>query len=187
MAVTNGMGGLASGLSSTSAQSLYKRLDPLGKGSLGIDDFAELYAELADQSHQSSANLLTGTSSGMLQPTSFVNVRRTIFVSDFLAVREKAIGVFTQLDTDGSGAVSKQEFLDGLDASKAPPTDTTAPLSILKSVTAQSQAMLAKYDLYSKGYLTADDLSRAYKADPKLGDVNFVPQLFNQLHLKRQG
>ena len=187
MAVTNGMGGLASGLSSTSAQSLYKRLDPLGKGSLGIDDFAELYAELADQSHQSAANLLTGTSSGMLQPTSFVNVRRTIFVSDFLAVREKAIGVFTQLDTDGSGAVSKQEFLDGLDASKAPPTDTTAPLSILKSVTAQSQAMLAKYDLYSKGYLTADDLTRAYKADPKLGDVNSVPQLFNQLDLKRQG
>lgn len=187
MAVTNGMGGLASGLSSTSAQSLYKRLDPLGKGSLGIDDFAELYAELADQSHQSAANLLTGTSSGMLQPTSFVNVRRTIFVSDFLAVREKAIGVFTQLDTDGSGAVSKQEFLDGLDASKAPPTDTTAPLSILKSVTAQSQAMLAKYDLYRKGYLTADDLTRAYKADPKLGDVNSVPQLFNQLDLKRQG
>jgi Ca2+-binding EF-hand superfamily protein len=187
MAVTNGMGGLASGLSSTSAQSLYKRLDPLGKGSLSIDDFAELYAELADQSHQSSANLLNGNSAGMLQPTSFVNVRRTIFVSDFLAVREKAIGVFTQLDTDGSGSVSKQEFLDGLDASKTPPTDTTAPLSILKSVTAQSQAMLAKYDLYSKGYLTADDLTRAYKADPTLGDVNSVPQLFNQLDLKRQG
>ena len=187
MAVTNGMGGLASGLSSTSAQSLYKRLDPLGKGSLSIDDFAELYAELADQSHQASVNALTGNSSGMLQPTSFVNVRRTIFVSDFLAVREKAIGVFTQLDTDGSGSVSKQEFLDGLDASKTPPTDTTAPLAILKSVTAQSQAMLAKYDLYSKGYLTADDLTRAYKADPTLGDVNSVPQLFNQLDLKRQG
>ena len=187
MAVTNGMGSLASGLSSTSAQSLYKRLDPLGKGSLSIDDFAELYAELADQSHQSSTNLLNGNASGMLQPTSFVNVRRTIFVSDFLAVREKAIGVFTQLDTDGSGAVSKQEFLDGLDTSKTPPTDTTAPLSILKSVTAQSQAMLAKYDLYSKGYLTADDLTRAYKADPTLGDVNSVPQLFNQLDLKRQG
>ena len=187
MAVTNGMGGLASGLSSTSAQSLYKRLDPLGKGNLSIDDFAALYAELADQSHQSGANLLGDNSSGMLQPTSFVNIRRTIFVSDFLAVRAKAIGVFTQLDTDGSGSVSKQEFVDGLDGNAKTPTDNTAPLSILKSVSAQSQSMLAKYDRTSKGYLTQDDLTAAYQADPKLGDVKNVPQLFAELDLKGQG
>jgi Ca2+-binding EF-hand superfamily protein len=187
MAETNAMGGLASGLSSTSAQSLYKRLDPLGKGSLSVDDFAHLYAELADQSHQLAGGLINANSSSLLQPTTFLDFHRTIYLSDFLAVREKAIGVFTQLDTDGSGSVSKQEFFDGLDANIKTPSDTTAPLAILKSVTAQSQAMLAKYDRTGKGYLTQDDLAAAYRADPKLGDVKTVPQLFAQLDLKGQG
>ena len=187
MASPNGMDGLASGLSSTNAQSLYKRLDPLGKGSLSVEDFAALYAELADQSHQSGTNPLNANSNGMLRPTTFVDIRRTIFVSDFLAVRSKAIGVFTQLDTDGSGTVSKQEFIDGLDGNNNTQNDNTAPLSILKSVTAQSQAMLAKYDRNSKGYLTQEDLTAAYSADPKLGDVKTVPQLFADMDLKGRG
>jgi Ca2+-binding EF-hand superfamily protein len=187
MVSTSDLGGLASGLSSTNAQTLYKRLDPLGKGSLSVDDFAQLYAELADQSHQNTNALFGNDSAGMLQPTTFMDCRRTIFVSNFLAVREKAIGVFTQLDTDGSGSVSKQEFLDGLNAPATPSKDTTAPLSILKSATAQSQAMLAKYDTTAKGYLTQADLTAAYTADPTLGDVKNVPQLFAELDIKGSG
>ena len=187
MVSTSDLGGLASGLSSTNAQTLYKRLDPLGKGALSVDDFAQLYAELADQSHQNSNNLFGNDSAGMLQPTTFLDCRRTIFVSNFLAIREKAIGVFTQLDTDGSGSVSKQEFLDGLNTPASPTQDATAPLSILKSVTAQSQAMLAKYDATAKGYLTQADLTAAYTADPKLGDVNNVAQLFAALDIKGSG
>jgi len=187
MVSTSDLGGLASGLSSTNAQTLYKRLDPLGKGSLSVDDFAQLYAELADQSHQNTNALFGNDSAGMLQPTTFMDCRRTIFVSNFLAVRGKAIGVFTQLDTDGSGSVSKQEFLDGLNAPATPSKDTTAPLSILKSATAQSQAMLAKYDTTAKGYLTQADLTAAYTADPTLGDVKNVPQLFAELDIKGSG
>ena len=187
MVSTSDLGGLASGLSSTNAQTLYKRLDPLGKGSLSVDDFATLYAELADQSHQNTTNLFGSDSSGMLQPTTYLDYHRTIFVSNYLAVREKAISVFTQLDTDGSGAVSKQEFLDGLNGSSTSTTDVTAPLSILKTVTAQSQAMLAKYDTTAKGYLTQADLTAAYTADPSLGDVKNVPQLFAELDIKGSG
>lgn len=187
MVSTSDLGGLASGLSSTNAQTLYKRLDPLGKGALSVDDFATLYAELADQSHQSSTNLFGNDSAGMVQPTTFLDCHRTIFVSNFLAIREKAIGVFTQLDTDGSGSVSKQEFLDGLNTPASPTQDATAPLSILKSVTAQSQAMLAKYDTTAKGYLTQADLTAAYTADPKLGDVKNVAQLFAELDYKGSG
>ena len=185
MTVTNDLGKLASGLSSTNAQTLYKRLDPLGKGSLGLGDFASLYAELADQAHQSSMGGNPANSNG-LPPTTFLNFHRTIFLSDFLAVREKAIGVFTQLDTDGSGSVSKQEFMDGLNG-RSTPSDATAPLAILKSVTAQSQAMLAKYDSNAKGYLIQSDLAAAYKANPSLGDVSSVPQLFAQLDLNGSG
>jgi Ca2+-binding EF-hand superfamily protein len=187
MVSLNDLGGLSSGLSTTNAESLYKRLDPLGKGSLSVDDFATLYAELADQVHQNTTNPFSASLSGMAQPTTFMNFHRTIFLDNFLAVREKAVSVFTQLDTDGSGSVSKQEFIDGLNGTNTTPSDPTTPLAILQTATAQSQAFLAKYDTTGKGYLTQDDLTAAYKADPTLGDVNNVAQIFSELDINKTG
>jgi len=179
------------------ADKIFSVLDPKNTGKVQKSDFLQLYSLLGGGNSAAGADSfgISATSYNVAPTTYGVQAESYVPAEMFLQASSAAVvhasNVFSSLDTDKSGALSKAEFLAGLGVSPPPPktdsnatatpaTDTTSPPTpttpsasdaLVADATAQADQALALFDTQGKGYFDVNDVTAAFTKNPLLGDA----------------
>lgn len=186
------LGGAASTAAVKKAESLFSTIDSSGRGYLLQSDFNALYAGMAAQQESQHADnsMLAQTTYPSVQPTVFALTQRSVFIADYVGTMMKAANTFKAMDSDKSGRITHAEFMTALTGS-TPESDLTPnnadALAILKQAQTDAKTALDTYDKTGKGYITADDISAAWTADPSKGDASGAADAFKSLDLNGDG
>jgi Ca2+-binding EF-hand superfamily protein len=117
------------------ADKIFSVLDPKNTGTIQKSDFLQLYSLLGGGNSAAGADSfgITATSYNVAPTTYGVPAESYVPAEMFLQASSAAVvhaaGVFSSLDTDKSGALSRAEFMAGLGIPAPPATDPNAATS----------------------------------------------------------
>ena len=158
------------------ADKIFGVLDPKNTGTVQKSDFLQLYSLLSPGKGAAGADSfgITATSYGVAPTTYGVQAETYVPPEFFLQASSASVihaaNVFSQLDTDKSGTLSKSEFMAGLGVPATPPVTPSASDALVADATAQADKALAMFDTAGKGYFDVKDVSAAFTQNPQLGD-----------------
>ena len=159
------------------ADKIFGVLDPKNTGTVQKSDFLQLYSLLSPDKGAAGADSfgITATSYGIAPSTYGVQSETYVPPDFFLQASSASVihaaNVFSSLDTDKSGALSKSEFMAGLGVPTTPPITPSASDALVADATAQADKAMAMFDTAGKGYFDVNDVSAAFTKNPQLGDA----------------